>query len=112
MSGAGFEAGAILRDILLKEYAQGALSATLLCVLAFWITQAGAIGVEDLKRKPDDSTGNYQKHLDKSLGLSDVEKQFYNLRIPSWDHDRDERSDCDVCYSLLPQRIQPLLTTT
>ena len=112
MPGAGIDAGAILRDILLKEYAQGTLSATLLCVLAFWITMAGAIGVEDLKRRPDDSTGNYQKHLDKSLGLNDVEKQFYYLRIPSWDYERDERTDCDVTYSLLPKRIQCLLTTS
>ena len=95
-SGPGKNAGAILRDLLLKEYAQGALSATLLCVICFFITACGGIGVEDLAVKPGTGSqgGNYQKRLDTALGLSEVEKNFYFLQIPTWDKARDVRSAC------------------
>lgn len=56
----------------------GGMSAKAACSLAWFITEAGGVGVEDLAIDPSKSGCNHTRHLCLQLGVADVEDHAHN----------------------------------
>eukprot|EP00969_Alexandrium_andersonii_P160163 7076422-Alexandrium_andersonii.AAC.1 len=66
--------------MLVDEFVQGRMPATLVCQLAYWAMRSGMAGsVRDLAAAPGQSSGNYSKHLDKALGFTAAQESHYHL---------------------------------
>ena len=78
-------AGANLVDVLLWLRMSGKLQAKWVCIIAHWAHFAGAEhGVNDIRMRPGESSGNYQKRLDRVQGFNVYEKGLAKLSVPSW----------------------------
>ena len=86
-------AAEILRELLVAMFCSGALDAKALCVLCWWITLAGAVGVDDMGARPGLSSGNYNKHLTIVLKLNNGQEcqQDMKLREPLRRHRKCSR---------------------
>ena len=84
----GAEAGRMLMDyVLLLHFNHRPLSAKGVAIIAHWAYRAGATGPEgksprDFAYNPDSASGNFQKHLDKVLGINTSLDSFYKLATP------------------------------
>ena len=56
-------------EVLLGLYFTSSVSAETLCVLCWWASQAGLVGLENFAKKPGDSAGHYARFLDHVAGL-------------------------------------------
>ncbi len=79
-----FDEGVGFRRCLLSGFQKGIFNARDVCTMSFHAMRGGCHGVADLALSPDQSGGNYYKHLEKALNLK-TEACFYNARIPLWD---------------------------
>lgn len=56
-------AGAKFRSFLLERYTEGSITASDCCLLAYYHTESGGEGAEDLALGPDQSTTHGSSHL-------------------------------------------------
>jgi len=92
-------AGRAFVDILVDLYLASTISARTFCVLCFYAAKAGMKGlVEVYGAKPNMSTGNYQKHLNRHLLLQDQAESNYDMVVPG--QKRDEPGRASVKLSL------------
>ena len=79
------------------------ISAKNCCILAYWASKAGAVGLcNKLAYRPDDpSTGHYSRHFDDVVGTRlDSAMDWYDLSVPG--HKRSDASRCTVETSFVP----------
>lgn len=81
---ADFDSGVGFRRCLLTGFKKGTYTARDVCTLAHHAMNGGCHGVSDLALDPDQSGGNFYRHLQKALQLK-TESYFYNAKIPLWD---------------------------
>ena len=76
-------AGKALAEELIDMYLVGGrMTAKALCVLCHFASEAGVAEVAQYALKPCDSTGNYQKKLDRVLELRQFDDRLYQMTIP------------------------------
>ena len=81
-----------LADFLLSRFARGVMTATDVCIIAYWAAGAGATGeVVDLARPPNLGSSKYSTHLRKVLRLDDKAKEQMVLTIPG-----QNKSECSI----------------
>ena len=67
-------------DVLTDLYSISQISAQHFAVLCYWAAHAGMPGlVHKYGMKPGLDSGNYQKHLDRAMGINDVKSKAYSL---------------------------------
>ena len=61
-------------------------SAKSVCIACFWAAKAGAVHLKPWGLKPGSSSGNFQKHLDRRMGVSTraVAREKYKLVVPQY----------------------------
>eukprot|EP00969_Alexandrium_andersonii_P136116 6022185-Alexandrium_andersonii.AAC.1 len=71
-------------DELVGLYLESRLSARNFCVLCWWAHKAGMAGslVGEYAMRPGQSSGNYQRHLDRTMGFDAVQNQMFPLSCP------------------------------
>ena len=95
------EAGANLADLLIRLRMSGVLSAKQACVIAWWASQAGAVGpCADFGCAADKNSGFYQRRLDRYLQVGEPGQKFYFLDIPG--HDRSLATRCVHRTEVIP----------
>ena len=75
-----------LLDIILGLYLESVLSARVFCEVCHWAARAG-IDYDDIAKHglpPGQSTGNYQKHMNRTLGLDELQRSHYQVRAPCY----------------------------
>lgn len=79
------EAAKRFLEVLTDLYLTSVISAKTFAVLCYWASAAGMPGdVASHAYRPDASTGNYQKHLDRTLGFDKSKAAFYELKVPGY----------------------------
>ncbi len=63
-------------------YFTGALPAHQFCVISYWAAKAGVTAAQAYGLKPGASLGNYQRHLNLTLGFQEREGDLYTLSLP------------------------------
>lgn len=93
------EAGLELMNFIVELKHRGVLKATHACILSYWASRAGAQGpVNELKKKPGMSSGNYSKHFDKVLNTKPSDSnEWYMLPTPMHLRADASRSVFDMC---------------
>ena len=76
------KAGELFRELAIAIYATGVLDAKPLCILMYYASLAGAVGVDDLGHQPGVSNGNYSRHLKLLLGIRDEDMETYEVDVP------------------------------
>ncbi len=65
-------------DLLLTLHFAGKLSAKSVALFAYWSARAGAKKpVKEYGFRPDAPTGHYQRHVDRTLGLSKAKDKLH-----------------------------------
>ena len=79
----GEEAGEALAQMLLHMVFAGKMSAKTACVIAWWASRAGAVGIKDLAFRPSDpATGHYQRKIDSISGIDLRNHNRYLMTVP------------------------------
>ena len=78
--------GKMLFDLLVGLLINGALSAHRVCLIAWWASQAGAVGVQDLRFRPGAPTGHYQRKLDRALGLHERRRERVLVKLRNYEN--------------------------
>ena len=95
------EAGAALVDFLMNLMWYNSLSAKSVCVLAYWITRAGACGaISTLAYPPGRASGKYQRHLDRLSGFKNADNT-YHVDVP-------QHVKCDESRAVRPICTYPM----
>ena len=77
------QASTELVDMLLQLYLSGAMTATSLSIMCYWIHHAGVEGhVRDLAFPPGRPSGRYKRHIDAALGVNSTDERLYELDVP------------------------------
>ena len=70
-------------EMLICLKVRGKISAQDACILAFWATNAGAVGVESMASNHGNTqTGHYSRKLDKAAGLDLKSPSLFFLDVP------------------------------
>ena len=78
---AGEQLGALLTDLKIS----GKMSATNCCLIAYWASRAGAIGIaQDLGKAPGAPSGHYSAHFDKFIGHRECEQDLLWIDVPCY----------------------------
>ena len=78
------EASKMVADIFIEKYYAGAMFATDICKISWWLKKAGIEGgVADLAKPPGLHTSHYNRHMKNVLGLNDREGTLDTIRMPS-----------------------------
>ena len=77
-------AGAMLFELLVDLKLQGLASAKNVCLIAYWATLAGAVGVSALAQKPGVQSGQYGRRFDKAVGIDRKLASHYELEVPTY----------------------------
>ena len=73
----------LVEELLDMYFGQKKMSAKSLCCLCWWAAKAGAVGqVHELKYRPGAQTGQFQKHLDRALGMELSSEKYVTLDVP------------------------------
>lgn len=81
----GEGAGDLLAEFLLTLNLEGKLSATSLCIIAYWAERSGAKGrICKFAYRPDAGSSKFQRHVDTVLGIrtKDLVGTMYHMRTP------------------------------
>ena len=80
----GEEAGTMLFNLLLDMKFRGTpMSATHACLIAYWASQAGAVGpVTKLGCSPSTQSGNVSRHFDLAAKTRERQSRYYWLDLP------------------------------
>ena len=102
-------AGATLVEMLIDLKRSGHLRAKELCILAYWIYQAGPAAADacrDLAFRPNAPTGHYSRHLDLAQGIERKDKRLYPVYMPIYSRHSLTRKT-ETLYALPPhERLQ------
>ena len=81
------KSGEILFEVLTGLKHNGKLSAKDVCIIGWWVAQAGAVGpVRALaKALGDPSSGHYSMHFDSVCGIVKDNPKHYSLQVPMFD---------------------------
>jgi hypothetical protein len=83
----GEEAGLMFMEFLLSMHFSGHMSAKSLCVLCWWASRAGAMGlVSKYAFRPNASSGHFQRHVDSVNGhnLKEKKKSMCRVSVPRY----------------------------
>ena len=79
----GDAAGQVLLELLLDMQATRAeMSGKAICLIAYWATRSGALGIAHAGFRPGAPSGHYQRHLDATLGVKVHDPRNYQIDIP------------------------------
>ena len=77
------QAGQMLVDLLLTLLWCGTLTAKSLCIICYWAQMAGCQSpISDFAKPPGHAFGNYQKQIDRVLGVNLHDKSQYAVATP------------------------------
>ena len=77
------DAGQHLFDLLIDLKMRSVLSAKDCCIISYWATLAGAVGVRKIAKAPGDaSTGHYSRKFDAGVGMNLCDSRFSLLDVP------------------------------
>ena len=95
------QAATNMLEVLAELYFQSRISALTLCTICHWATKAGISHkqMESYAKPPGLSTGNYQKHLTKAMGMDESIKKQHRVVMPGCS--RNQLGRCDI---VMPMR--------
>ena len=110
-TGLNIDAGTELRNMLLTLKCRGDLTSTNVCLLAYWITAAGARGVGDLAMQPGGNSGNYNRHIESVLHNAD-NISTYLLPVPVNSRFEARRVEDNICVMPPHDALHHLITNS
>ena len=94
------EAGKELWRLLVLEYAGRQISATLVTAIAYWATQSGPIGVEDLAVDPKLAHKDRNDYLKLAIGKHYKDPDLFYCKAPAYEKYANRRQLIDLPVQL------------
>ena len=90
------ECGQVALEYLDQLKTQGTLSAKQACLIAYWTSRAGAVGLQDIAYPPNRPSGKYSALWDRAFQHTPTSDAYYDIEAPLWRRDDASTSTANV----------------